>query len=571
MVSLYMKTDRLPEDIKARLDIVDIISDYVELRKSGRHFKGLCPFHSEKTPSFMVNPDKQIFHCFGCGTGGDAITFVMRHENFSFPEALKVLAKKAGINLAEQGGGRSGGDLRQKLIDLHDISAKVFTEGLRTSKKAVEYLLDRGVSEEAIKAFSLGYAREGWHYLSGYLRKKGFSEALILQSGLASSGDKGIYDTFRGRIIFPIYDLHDNVIAFGGRVMDNSQPKYLNSPETPLFRKWETLYGLNHARDEIRKKGSALIVEGYLDVISCHQRGFCNAVAPLGTALTAGHLERLKRFTKKIIVVFDGDAAGKAAAGRSLPLLLGHGFITRVLLLPEGDDPDSFLKKTGAGPLHSMLGSAKTPVEFAIGISAKDTTETVHDLLEMIAAAKDAIMREELVRELSKRTGMRETVLREKLRETEKKSYARLNKLNGSSPGVSACGNKFAYDEETLLLSALLAFPERSSGVLQTLPVEEFKNALVRRMLEKLCAAGSGTDDFQASLSEEEEKLFRRLTFAPGFDIEHVDRNLDDCIRKILMRRFDRQVKEAEISGNLKLLNNLLMDRQDFLRRKEVK
>lgn len=566
MVSLYMKNDRLLDDIKSRLDIVDIISDFVELKKSGQNLKGLCPFHSEKTPSFMVHPDKQIFHCFGCGAGGDVITFIMKHEGFSFPEALGMLAKKAGINLREQALSNSEADLRRKLMDMQAIALKAFAEGLKASKKASAYLRDRGIREEMIQRFSLGYAPEDWHCLSNYLRKKGFPESLVLKSGIVSRGDKGIYDTFRGRIIFPINDLHGNIIAFGGRATDDSQPKYLNSPETPVFKKGETLFGLNFAKDEIRKNGSAIIVEGYFDVISCHQHGFCNAVAPLGTALTSGHLERLRRFTKRIIVVFDNDGAGRAAARRSLALVLEQGFSAGMLLLPEGDDPDSFLKRAGSNSFNMMLEAAKTPIEFALSISKKGPAEAVHELLETISAAKDPIMREELLGELSKRTGIGETIIRERLRNLRKKT----NDRTGGGRFILQ-GKGLTYDEETLILSALIAFPERIGDVLQTLPVEEFKNMLVKGMLEKLRLAKSGFDAFQSSLSEEEDRLCRHLTFNPGFDIEHPERNLQDCIRKILIRRFDRQMKEAEVSGNLTLFNSLLMDRQKLLRAEEAK
>jgi DNA primase len=250
-----MKDERLLEELKARLDIADVISDYVELKRADQNYKGLCPFHSEKTPSFMVSPDKQIFHCFGCGVGGNVIHFVMKYENLSFPETLRFLAGKAGIDLKEYRP-RSGDDgLREKLLEMQAAAAKVFCDNLRKSKTASSYLRNRGLSEKTIQAFSLGYAAKEWHHVVNYLKEKGFPRALVLQSGLVSSGEKGLYDTFRDRIMFPIVDLQGGIIAFGGRVMDDSQPKYLNSPDTPLFRKGETLYGLPHARDALRKKG----------------------------------------------------------------------------------------------------------------------------------------------------------------------------------------------------------------------------------------------------------------------------------------------------------------------------
>ncbi len=293
----------------------------------------------------------------------------MKYENLSFPESLRLLAKKAGIDLKEYRLQSGDDGPREKLLELHTVAAKVFTDNLKKSETASSYLKKRGLTEDTIHSFSLGYALKDWHHLSNYLKEKGFSRSVILQSGIVSSGEKGIYDTFRDRIMFPIVDLQGGIIAFGGRVMDESQPKYLNSPDSPLFKKGETLYGLAHAKDGVRKKGYAVIVEGYFDVIVCHQYGFTNATAPLGTALTPGHLQRLKRFTKKAVLVFDGDEAGKAAAKRSLPILLEQGFTSEILLLPPDDDPDSFLRKKGARVFADMVSEAVSPVDFLMSVS----------------------------------------------------------------------------------------------------------------------------------------------------------------------------------------------------------
>lgn len=566
MLSLSMKADRLLEDIKSRLDIVDVISDHIELKRSGQNYKGLCPFHSEKTPSFMVSPDKQIFHCFGCGTGGNIVTFVMRYENSSFSETLKILAKKAGLDLKDHKFDRNDDGLRGKLIEIHESAVKAFTKNLSASKEASAYLKKRGIKEEIIIGFSLGYAPKSWHYLSNLLKKSSFSDSLILQTGIASSGEKGIYDTFRDRIIFPICDSYGTAIAFGGRVMDDSEPKYLNSPDTPIFKKGETIYGLNLARAGIKKEGYALIVEGYFDVMSCHQYGFINAIAPLGTALTAGHLQKLKRFTKKVVLVFDGDEAGKNAAKRSLPLLLEHGFIARALLLPEKDDPDSFLRREGSKAFGSMLANAKTVTGFILDISkSKDKTETIHDAIEIIASARDMIMREELIRDLSERTDIRETVIREELKRAEKKPDKRSGKEN--LPPVKAIRNG-RNNEELLLLSACIAFPDKCKDILQMLPAGEFRNPLVKGLFEKLRASEGSIDTIQASLNEEEKQLITGLTFDPGFDAEHVGRNIEDCVRKILLRELNKEIKDAEVSGDLNLLKALLLKRQNILKKR---
>ncbi len=566
-----MKDERLLEELKARLDIADVISDYVELKRAGRNYKGLCPFHSEKTPSFMVSQDKQIFHCFGCGAGGNVIHFMMKYENLSFPEALRFLARKAGIDVKEYRLQSADDGPREKLLEIHAAAAKVFADNLKKSKTASSYLKKRGLTEDTIHSFSLGYASKEWHHLANSLQERGFPRAAIVQSGVVTSGEKGIYDTFRDRIMFPILDMQGGIIAFGGRVMDDSQPKYLNSPDTPLFKKGETLYGLAHAKDGVRKKGYAVIVEGYFDVILCHQYGFTTALAPLGTALTPGHLQRLKRFTKKAVLVFDGDEAGKSAAKRSIPILLEQGFSSKILLLPPEDDPDSFLRKNGEKRFADLIAGAMSPVDFIAGVSKGDRTEMAHEALRIISAAGDVIMKEEMVRELSEKTGLRETVLREELEGLGKKLKGRASGASSHAPPPRG----FCYDEELLLLSAVIAFPEKLAYILRSLTVEEFRNPTVRSILGRL-GAGSHGESFESvhsSLTDEEKALVTKLTFHPGFDHEDVERNIEDCVRSMVERRFDEQrrqiherIRQAEKRGDHELLSTLLQERQRMIK-----
>jgi DNA primase len=560
-----MKDERLLEELKARLDIVDVISDYIELKRAGQNYKGLCPFHSEKTPSFMVNPGKQRFHCFGCGTGGDIIHFVMKYENLSFQETLKLLAKKAGINLRDYKVSGDDEGLREKLLEIVKEASKVFAENLGKSKSASMYLKGRGLTEETIRAFSLGYALKEWHSLINYLVHKGFPRSLILQSGIASSGDKGSYDTFRDRILFPICDVHGDIIAFGGRVMDDSQPKYLNSADSPLFKKGETLYALNYAKDSIRKKGYAIVVEGYLDVMMSHQCGFDNTVAPLGTALTPGHLQKLKRFSKKAVLVFDSDEAGKSAAKRSLPLLLEQGFGAKILLLPEKHDPDSFLKKHGSVPYGKLLSESMSVIDFVLEISKKDKTETVHEAIEIISAAADTIMKEELIGELARKTDTSETVIREGMRNLSRKLK---DKRSTHISSHSSPKPAFCHDEELLLLSAVIAFPEKLESVLGNVSVEDFRNPAVRHVLGKLSKgnAKKGLDVMLSSLSEEEKALVVGLTVNPGFDLENVDKNIEDCIKKKVMHKFEEMNRQAHARGDREALNALLLEKRRLIK-----
>lgn len=561
-----MKDDRLLEDLKSRIDIVDVVSEYIELKRAGQNFKGLCPFHTEKTPSFMVNPDKQRFHCFGCNVGGDAINFVMKYENLSFQETVRLLAKKAGMDLRSYRLGSAEPGLKGKLIEIQKAASGVFVENLGRSKKASSYLAGRGLYGETIQTFLIGYAVREWHHLSNYLKGKGFQPEFIAKSGLVSTGEKGSYDTFRDRIMFPIRDVSGDVIAFGGRVMDGSQPKYLNSPESVIFKKGETLYGLDLAKDAIRKKGYAVIVEGYLDVIVSHQYGFSNTVAPLGTALTPGHLLKLKRFTKKAVLVFDGDEAGKSAARRSIPLLLGQGFDTKILLLPEGDDPDSFLRKAGGESFGSLVSGAKSVIDFVLSVSGRNRTGAVHEGIEMISVAEDAIMREELIGELARKSDRSESAVREELKKLSERFRQKVNPKDSSVRALQE--EMVPRDEEELLLSAVVSFPDRLEIILQQVSLKDFINPLVKEIFGRLVEEGmeNGLDAISSTFGDGERNLLTRLAVEPGFDLEAVDKNIEDCIKKIRMREFHERSRRAAVAGDPKLLNSLLLERRRLIR-----
>ncbi len=447
-----MKFERLLEEIKTRIDIVDFISEYVQLKKSGQNFKALCPFHSEKTPSFMVNPSKQIFHCFGCGVGGDVVSFLMKHENIPFNEALRNVAKKAGIDLREFKFDKEHTEKRERILQINREAMNYFIKNLKGSEKAKTYLRKRGIEEDSLKGFSIGYATAERDGLIKHVKKMGYSDSVIKEAGLAVSYEKDSRDIFRERIIFPIFNNQGDIVAFGGRVLDDSLPKYLNSPETGVFKKSETLFGLNLAKEEIRRKEYSLIVEGYLDTIVCHQYGFKNTVAPLGTALTSKQLQRLKPLTGRIVLVFDNDDAGVAAAKRSLTILFENNFRAKVLLLPEGEDPDSFLRKKGSQPFKKMLSNEMSAIEFLVVTSKRDKIDTVREALEMISNINDLIIADELLIELSDRTRVNETALRGELKKIKKKikdsyiwnSKARQNNREQGRVSSSECNHFFS-------------------------------------------------------------------------------------------------------------------------------
>ncbi|MGD8351918.1 MAG: DNA primase [Nitrospirota bacterium] len=557
-----MMTDGAADEIKQRLDIVEVVGDYVALKRSGQNFKGLCPFHAEKTPSFMVSQPKQIYHCFGCGAGGDLFAFVMKHEGLTFPEALEMLAKRAGVELKPRSPGERG--LKEAIKSANATAQEFFAANLAKSPRARGYLDGRGVSGEARRAFALGYAPEGWHALGEHLGRKGFTGEQLLKAGLNASGAKGPYDVFRGRLIFPIFDLHGDIVAFGGRALGEGrqqQPKYLNSPDTPVFKKRQTLYALQRAREAIREAGEAVVVEGYLDAIACHQGGVANAVAPLGTALTPEHVRMLARYAPRVKVVFDGDQAGVAAARRSLETILAQGLPARVLLLPEGQDPDSVLREEGAESFREMLKEkALSPVEFVLRTSEAGKTGAVMEALGLIARVEEPLRRDELLGELADLSGTRELTLREQM--------ARLKAGGGRQPrgGTPAAGaGGFAYNEETFLLSAAISDPGRAGEILGRLSAEDFGDRIVRGIFEKLGASPAAAAAELEGASEEERALITRLSLEPGFDPDEADRVVEDCIRQMEKRHLDRKIEEARSSGDMALLGSLLSERQRLL------
>ena len=556
-----MKFEKLLEEIKTRIDIVDFISEYVQLRKSGQNFKALCPFHSEKTPSFMVNPSKQIFHCFGCGVGGDVVSFLMKHENILFNEALRNVAKKAGIDLREFKFDKEHTEKRDSILQINREAMNFFIKNLKGSEKAKTYLRKRGIEEDSLKGFSIGYATAERDGLIKHLKKMGYSDSVIKEAGLAVSYEKDSRDIFRERIIFPIFNNQGDTVAFGGRVLDDSLPKYLNSPETGVFKKSETLFGLNLAKEEIRRKEYSLIVEGYLDTIVCHQYGFKNTVAPLGTALTSKQLQRLKPLTGRIVLVFDNDDAGVAAAKRSLTILFENNFRAKVLLLPEGEDPDSFLRKKGSQPFKEMLSNEMSAIEFIVVTSKRDKIDTVREALEMISNINDLIIADELLIELSDRTRVNETALRGELKKIKKK-------IRTSISGIANQDKIIENKEEYLLLSAIISFPEKADYVLSRLDVDELKVESVRSLFKKIKGLGDkfSTGSILDKADDEEKSMITELSLKPGFDLEHVERNIDDCLQTIAQKRFDEKRKQAEESGDVTLLNVLLKEKRKLLK-----
>lgn len=363
--------EEVVEEVRMKNDIVDVISGYVKLQKKGSNYFGLCPFHNEKSPSFSVSPSKQMYYCFGCGAGGNVITFVMEYENYSFMEALQMLADRAGVALPKQEyskEAKEAADLRTALLEINRMAANYYYYQLTNpqGEAGYRYLRDRQLSDDTIRHFGLGFANKTSDDLYRYLRAKGYDDRILKETGLVTIEERGAHDKFWNRVMFPIMDVNNRVIGFGGRVMGAGEPKYLNSPETKLFDKSRNLYGLNYAR--LSREKYILICEGYMDVIAMHQAGFTNAVASLGTAFTTQHAALLKRYTDKVVLTYDSDGAGTKAALRAIPILRDVGISIRVLNMQPYKDPDEFIKNMGAEAFRERIEQARNSFLFEIDV-----------------------------------------------------------------------------------------------------------------------------------------------------------------------------------------------------------
>ncbi|WP_448902205.1 DNA primase [Eubacterium sp.] len=396
--------DEIIEEVRNQNDIVDVISEYVKLQKKGANYFGLCPFHNEKSPSFSVSPGKQMYYCFGCGEGGNVISFVMKYENYSFIEAVQMLASRAGIELPQVTRSKEekeNADKRSQILTINTLAAKFYYYMLKSEKgaSAYHYLRGRELSDNTITGFGLGYSDKYSDSLYKYMKSKGYKDDILKETGLFTFEEKGVHDKFWNRVMFPIMDVNNKVIAFGGRVMGDGKPKYLNSPETKVFDKSRNLYGLNIARTS--RKDYLLICEGYMDVISLHQAGFNNAVAALGTSFTSGHASLIKRYAKEVVLTFDSDGAGIKAALRAIPILREAGLSIKVLSMKPYKDPDEFIKALGPEAYEERIEKATNYFIFQIGTlmneynleDPSEKTEFHNKVADMLLEFEDEIER----------------------------------------------------------------------------------------------------------------------------------------------------------------------------------
>ncbi len=578
---------RIPEElidsIRSQADIVDVVSDYVTLRKAGRNYKGLCPFHDEKTPSFSVNPERQIYHCFGCGKGGNVFSFLMEHENVTFVEAVRHIARRLNITIPDTYREREAGSEAESLAQATRFAARFFHERLLNAGRdsiVRRYTERRGLSEETVKSFGLGYAPDSWNDLLNAARKQGIDAALLVKAGLAKAGEQHTYDAFRKRLIFPIQAPSGRVVGFGGRTLsDEDQPKYLNSSESPIYRKSQVLYGLYQARDALRQRGRVLVVEGYMDLLGLYEQGVQGAVALCGTALTREQARLLARYGQQAFLVYDSDQAGVRATWRAIEPLVESGLWTRIVRLPEDYDPDSYVREHGQDGFMKLVDSADSIADF-MGYHANlqgsgGREEVFRTLTELIRKTANLVHRETYREEAERRFPALQGLLASELR----------------SPGAvqrdrRAPRAEAAPDGDTMverdLVQLMLDGRAIAELVENQLEPRDFKHPLYRRIVE-LCFAklgGEGKYDLSGLIDtigdDEAGRVMTELINASDSGVNLEQRARDHIIRikqkrlKESMARLMEQIKQMEKVGRSDELNDAMATYMELKQQEKV-
>ncbi|MBN2410080.1 DNA primase [candidate division KSB1 bacterium] len=486
------------EDVRLASDIVDIISGYLSLQKKGKNYFGLCPFHKEKTPSFSVNPEQQIFHCFGCGAGGNVFTFIMRMEGLTFPESVRLLAKQAGIILPEEDQDVEQYREKEALFYVNNMAAGFYLDYLLKSpkaQKARDYLEKRGIEQEQFKTFSIGFAPDGWDSLLKYAEKNSIKPQVLERAGLViKKNDGGFYDRFRGRITFAIHNISGQVVGFGARrIINDNSPKYINSPETDIYQKRYVLYGLFHARENIRKENKVVIVEGYTDYISLYRRGVQNVAATSGTSLTEDHARLLRRYTANAVILYDNDSAGAAAALRGAEILLENGLDVNICTLPQGQDPDEFARKNSETGIKNLLSGSISFLEFQLNKlniskkigSAAQQAEATRELLAVFAKINDPLKQSYMVASLADKLHIQEAILWEEIKKFERQNIRfksgseekkQSNLFFTTKKGVAELG----------LLTSIFVNPDLIPKIVQNLDLNLISHTDIREFFQHL-------------------------------------------------------------------------------------
>lgn len=567
-----MISEDVIQKIKDENDIVDVISESVKLKKSGRYYVGLCPFHHEKTPSFTVTPDKQIFKCFGCGAAGNVFSFVMKLRNISYIEAVKALAERVNIDIeTDNKTYNSQKNTIKRYYEINKEAARFFFSNLRHNKKAYEYLKNRNISISTIKSFGLGYANDSWNDCMDYLKKKGYSELDLLSCGLIIKSDKGrFYDRFRNRIMFPIFDYMGKVIGFGGRVLDDSKPKYLNSPETILFKKGTNLYGLNFVLKKCKDyKRELIIVEGYMDCISLHQAGIYNVVASLGTALTPTMAKLIKRYADRVVLSYDADNAGMNAADRGLMILKKEGLEVRILSVPDGKDPDEFIRKNSKKDFLYIVHNSLSLIDYRIKrvkvscdlSDASGITKYIQGAIKIIKDL-DSVERDIYVNKLSSETGIKETAIYDLMKGEFQNSVHNGNKMNSAEDfGQNLYLEPVYIKYERILLKIICSNPEAYDYCLNLIDTDTFESEAHKKIFnlikESISLEGSERmhyieircDDIESS-----KEWANIMSTDLIYNNDEYKTFIDDCLRNIKITKLEE--KKKQVMNYMKKLEN---------------
>lgn len=567
------------EEVRSRSDIVSVIGRYVRLKRTGSGYTGLCPFHNEKTPSFHVNPARQMYKCFGCGVGGNVLTFVMEYENLTFPEAMEMLAEQAGIDLPKQemtAQQKQQEGIRLTLLEINKKAARYYFALLKSprGKAGYDYLTGRGLTDETILHFGLGFAGQGGGELYQYLKKEGYSDQILKETGLFKMDERGVYDKFWNRVMFPIMDVNNRVIGFGGRVMGDAKPKYLNSPETKIFDKSRNLFGLNYAKRG--KRNNMILCEGYMDVIALHQAGFTNAVASLGTAFTEQQANLIRRYTDEVLLTYDSDGAGVKAAMRAIPMLRRAGITGKVVHMEPYKDPDEFIKNLGADEFEKRIEEAQNSFFFEIEVTKRNysmsdpdqKTKFIHEIARKLLVFEDKIQRNNYLEAVAARYNIKtedlqQLVVRygnqmpsgyEEVMEERQQERLRKGRKKESREGIS-----YSY---RLLLSWLIEEPQLFRQISQWIKPEDFEEGLYRTVAKELYEQMEKDELEPARIIghftevEEQNKVASMFQTSFGSEIQAEEKKkaITDLILKIKEHSLERQAGEVTDLNELQKL-----------------
>lgn len=575
------------EQVRMASDIADIVSGYVTLVKRGKNYFGLCPFHPEKTPSFSVNPELQIFHCFGCGAGGNVFTFVMRVERLTFPESVRLLAKAAGIVLPEEEEDLSQLQEKEALFFANNMANDFFVDNLlhaAEAEPARNYLRKRGLDEALYTRFGIGYSLDRWDGLLQYAAKKSVNPELLIRAGLVLRKEGGgAYDRFRGRITFAIHNLSTQVVAFGARrIINDDSPKYINSPETDVYQKRYILYGLHLAREAVRRENGVIIVEGYTDLISLHRAGITQVVATSGTALTDEHARLLRRYTANAFILYDGDSAGAAASLRGADILLSNGFDVRICLLPSGQDPDEFVREKGTAALQAQLSAAMPLMDYKLRLmeqkgmlkTPSQKAESARDLLSSVAKMADPIQKSFIIRDLGEKLHVEEAVLWSEVHKMEQRLRLQLRpdapKTEERKVDRFFAGKRGAA--EMGLLEIVFTHPELLPRIYGVLPAADFLHPDIRLIFEhlELDRLEGVAFEMQRYLSLIQDPVIAsnisRVLQSPAHQA-HPERFAFDCMNAIRIAKLDGRIEQlrAEMKSGEKVRDEVLQEYREIV------